>query len=82
MELIQLNLNPLKDDFDENYIKEMRVLFRASISLNLTEDMLVRFRELSQRMVKIEWDGIKQEAAKGHLSKYEKLKLRRKWLEY
>ena len=82
MELIQLNLNPLKDDFDENYINEMRVLFRATISLNLTEDMLVRFRELSQRMVKIEWDGIKLEAEKGNPSKYDKLKLRRKWLQY
>ena len=35
MEIIELLLNPLMDDFDENYITEMRNLFRNTTNLNL-----------------------------------------------
>ena len=82
MELIEINLNPINDEFDEEYINIMRGLYNNILTHN-NEDLnssLERFRELSQSMVKIEWEGIKLEAKKGDLSKQEKFKLRRKWL--
>lgn len=82
MEKIELNLNPINDEFDDEFIKCMKALYSESISSKLIRENLLldRFKSLSQSIVKIEWEGIKLEAKKGNPSKQEKLKLRRKWL--
>ena len=80
MALLELNLNPLKDEFDEEYVNRMNELYNALVKGEDIETRFKEFKDLSKRMVKIEWDGIKLESEKGNPSKQDKLKLRRKWL--
>lgn len=80
MALLELNLNPLKDDFDEEYVNKMNELYNSLVKGEDVRARLKEFRDLSTRMVKIEWDGIKLESEKGNPSEQDKLKLRRKWL--
>ena len=80
MNLLELNLNPLKDDFDEEYVIRLNQLYREVVKGENVDTKLDEFKDLSKRMVKIEWDGIKLESEKGNPSKQDKLKLRRKWL--
>ena len=80
MEQISIKLNPVNDDFDDEFINTMRRVFENTIKFVVDNEEINRFRILSQSMVKIEWEGIKLEAKYGNLSKEEKLKLRRKWL--
>ena len=82
MDLIELNLNPLKDEWDNVYIEEMKSIYKSVVEDKriISEDELNKFKNLSQKLVKIEWDGIKLEAKHGTLNKNQKNNLRKKWL--
>jgi len=80
MTLLELNLNPLNDEFDDEYVDKMNELYKSLLKGDDISSQFVQFKDLSKRMVKIEWDGVKLESEKGKPTKEERNKLRRKWL--
>lgn len=79
--LIKLNLNP-KDDFDKLILEKIDVIPTLTNKRDFTEltKELDELTILSQKMVKLEWEGIKAEAKSGILKNSKKTKLRSKYL--
>lgn len=79
--LIKLNLNP-KDEFDKLIIEKIDLIPTLTNRKNFGEltKELDELTFLSQKMVKLEWEGIKAEAKSGILKESEKEKLRKKYL--
>lgn len=84
---ILLNLNP-KDDFDKLVIEKLKEIIEqlegkitSAEKLNKLEVTIGELITLSQKITKIEWEGIKQESIRSMLNKREKEKLRKKYLD-
>lgn len=84
---IILNLNP-KDDFDKQIIDKLKDIINQigekitpGEKLNKLEITINELMTLSQKITKIEWEGIKEESVQGILSKKVKANLRKKYLE-
>lgn len=79
--LIRLKLNP-KDEFDKKITELLN-----SISLGLKnhqytdiDSEILQLIELSQNLLKLEWEGVKEESKRGNLSKKFKKRLYNKHL--
>lgn len=79
--LIRLKLNP-KDKFDKNLVTILDEIVNR-LDKQYYENIEVKIDELivlSQDMLKLEWEGVKEESKRGNLSKKFKKKLYNKYL--
>lgn len=80
--LIKLQLNR-NDDFDKKIIQKIDIIptLTDSKKINELEREINELIELTQDLLKLEWEGVKEETKKGNLTKKQKRALLNKYLK-